>query len=74
MAVGLAPNNFTFVVWAGLWHTKLTLPHRDLFVQQILPDLLLRDLNKTVKGLLSCKGLSKSSMNFVADSPANCSS
>ena len=35
------------------------------FVQQILPDLLLRDLNKTVKRLLSCKGLSKSSMNFV---------
>ena len=30
-------------VWAGLWHPKLTLPHRDLFVQQIVHDLLLCD-------------------------------
>ena len=31
------------VVWVGLWHPKFTLPHRDLFVQQIVPDLLLCD-------------------------------
>ena len=31
------------VIWVGLWHPKFTLPHRDLFVQQIVPDLLLCD-------------------------------
>ena len=63
----------------------LPMPHRDFFVQQILPDLLLCDFNKTVqlRAILSqCHRfltlnpktlirLSESSMNCGVDRPAS---